>query len=98
VFSVLVVLMIICHRKVLFWSCLFGVLEASYTWMGISFMRFGKFPAIILFNILHIPLVCISSSQCPCFTGLVFWLSCWDLVYSFCSFWVFCLRDFLFFL
>jgi hypothetical protein len=30
-FSVLVVLMIICHGEVLFWSCLFGVLEASCT-------------------------------------------------------------------
>jgi hypothetical protein len=31
VFSVLVFLMIICHRAVLFWSSLFGVLEASCT-------------------------------------------------------------------
>jgi hypothetical protein len=30
-FSVLVVLMIICHGEVLFWSSLFGVLEASCT-------------------------------------------------------------------
>jgi hypothetical protein len=30
-FSVLVVLMIICHGVVLFWSSLFGVLEASHT-------------------------------------------------------------------
>jgi hypothetical protein len=30
-FSVLVILMIICHGKVLFWSSLFGVLEASCT-------------------------------------------------------------------
>jgi hypothetical protein len=30
-FSVLVVLMIICHGVVVFWSSLFGVLEASYT-------------------------------------------------------------------
>jgi hypothetical protein len=28
-FSVVVVLMIICHEEVLFWSSLFGILEAS---------------------------------------------------------------------
>jgi hypothetical protein len=31
IFSVLVVLIIICHGVVLFWSSLFGILEASCT-------------------------------------------------------------------
>jgi hypothetical protein len=38
-FSVLVVLVIICHGVVLFWSSLFGVLEATCTLMGITFSR-----------------------------------------------------------
>jgi hypothetical protein len=42
-FSVLVVLMIICHGDVLFWSSLFGVLQASFTCMSKTFSRFGKF-------------------------------------------------------
>jgi hypothetical protein len=40
----------------LFWSWFFGVLEASWTWIGISFSRFGKIFAIILLNIFYIPL------------------------------------------
>jgi hypothetical protein len=40
--SVFVVLMMICHGIDLFWSGLFGVLEASCTCMGIDFSRFGK--------------------------------------------------------
>jgi hypothetical protein len=55
-FSVLVVLMIICCGEVLIYSCVFSVLEASCKWIGISFLRFGKFSAIILLNILCIPL------------------------------------------
>jgi hypothetical protein len=42
--------------RVLFWSSLFGVLEASCTWMDNSFPRFGKLSDIIL-NILHICLL-----------------------------------------
>jgi hypothetical protein len=42
-FSVLVLLMIIHCGEVIFWSSLFDVLEASYTWKGKSFSRFGKF-------------------------------------------------------
>jgi hypothetical protein len=49
---VLVVLMMICHGVVLFWSGLFGVLEVSCTFMGIVFSRFGKFSVIILLNML----------------------------------------------
>jgi hypothetical protein len=60
-FSLLVFQMIICHRKVLFWSSLFDVLEASCSFMGNSFLRFGKFSIILLLNILCIPLVCTSS-------------------------------------
>jgi hypothetical protein len=33
---------------------------ASCTWIGISFSRFGKFYAIFLLSILHIPLSCTS--------------------------------------
>jgi hypothetical protein len=40
--SALVVLMILCHGVVLFWSGLFGVLEASWICMGIDYLRFGK--------------------------------------------------------
>jgi hypothetical protein len=36
-----------CHGEVLFWSCLFGVLKASWTWMFISFPRFGKFSTTV---------------------------------------------------
>jgi hypothetical protein len=34
------VLMVICHGLVQFWSSLFFVLEGSCTWMGIAFSRF----------------------------------------------------------
>jgi hypothetical protein len=61
-------------------------------------LRFGELAAIILLNIVCIPLLSISSLlQCPWFTGLVFWWSCWVLSYSFCSSWVFCLRLLFFF-
>jgi hypothetical protein len=59
-FSVLVVLTIICCGEVLFLSSLFGVLEVPCTWMGNSFLRFRKFSALILLNILYIPLASIS--------------------------------------
>jgi hypothetical protein len=45
--SVLFVLPIIFCGEILLWSYLFGVLEASCTWMGISFSRFEKYFAII---------------------------------------------------
>jgi hypothetical protein len=83
--SVLVVL-IICHGVVLFWSCLFGVLEASCTWMGIAFSRFGKFSVIILLSILWILLLAPLLLQCPWFSGLVFWWSCWVLHIPFTGF------------
>jgi hypothetical protein len=54
-FSVLVVLVIICHGEVLFWSSLLGILEASCTRMGETFLRFGKFSVIIILNIIQIP-------------------------------------------
>jgi hypothetical protein len=54
---------------ILFWSCLFGVLEALLTWIGIYFPRFGKISAIILLNMLCIPLACTFSPQCPWFAG-----------------------------
>jgi hypothetical protein len=53
--------MIICHGEVLFWSSLFGVLEASSTWMGKTTLSFGKCSVSILLNILHIPLAYTSS-------------------------------------
>jgi hypothetical protein len=40
---VLVVLMITCPGEVLFWSILFGVLEAFCTCILKAFSRFGKF-------------------------------------------------------
>jgi hypothetical protein len=42
-YSVLVVLMIICCGLVIFGSSLFGVSEASHTCMSIVFSRFGSF-------------------------------------------------------
>jgi hypothetical protein len=60
-FSVLVVLMIICCGEALFWLSLFGVLEASCTWMGKTFSRFRKFSVIILLNILCVPFACAPS-------------------------------------
>jgi hypothetical protein len=59
--SVLVILIIICHGVVLYCSHLFGVLEASCTWMGIDFSKFGKFSVIILLNILCLPFAYTSS-------------------------------------
>jgi hypothetical protein len=43
-------------EKFLFWSSLFGVLSASCMFMGISFLRLGKFSSIILLQILTGPL------------------------------------------
>jgi hypothetical protein len=89
---VLAVLMIICHGEVLFWSSLFGVLEASCTCINNSFLRFGEF--LLLFCWIYYVSLCLTPLLlwCPRFTALVFWWSHWVLGYSFCSFWVFCLR------
>lgn len=46
-FCVLSVLIIIFCEVVLFWPCLFGVLWASCTWMGISFSGFEKLCSLI---------------------------------------------------
>jgi hypothetical protein len=72
-FFVLVVLTIICHREVLFWSYLFGVLEASCTWMD-NFLEIWEINFLLFFKIYYIylrlapPLLL----QCEWFTGLVF--------------------------
>ena len=50
-FSVFVVLNITCQEKFLFWSSLFGILWASYMFMGISFFRYWKFSSITLLKI-----------------------------------------------
>jgi hypothetical protein len=96
-FSVLVVLMIICCGEVLFWSSLFGVLVDSCTWMGKTFLRFGKLFVIILLNVLHIPLTYTSSPSMPMILRFGFWWSCWVLAYSFHSSWVVWLIFLLFF-
>jgi hypothetical protein len=49
----LVVLTIICHGAVLFWSSLFGDLEASWTWIDNSFSRFGKISAYLIEYIMY---------------------------------------------
>jgi hypothetical protein len=83
-FSVLVVLMIIYHGEVLFLSSMFHVLEASCTWMGITFSRFGMFSVIILLNILWIPFGCTySPSSMPMILRFGLWLNWWVLTYSF---------------
>jgi hypothetical protein len=56
--SVLVVLSIIFYGKILFWSCLFGVLENFCTWMGNSFSKFGNFYAATLLIMFPILLAC----------------------------------------
>jgi hypothetical protein len=48
--SSLEILIIILYEEVLFWSCLFGILNASSKWMSISFPRFGVIVAIISLN------------------------------------------------
>jgi hypothetical protein len=74
--SVLVVLMIICHGVVLFWSGLFGVLEAYCICMEIDFSRFGKFCYYFVEYIMHsLCLHLLSSfnahdSQVWCFDGV----------------------------
>jgi hypothetical protein len=60
-FSVLSVVTVIYYWNVWFCSCLFGVLETSYTWLGIYFLNFGKFSDIILLIIFPVPLACTSS-------------------------------------
>jgi hypothetical protein len=95
--SVLVDLMIICHREVLFWSRMFGAMEALSTWIGIFSLDLGIL-CYYFIVILLIPLACTSSpSSMPWFSGLVFWWSCWVLAYSFHSSWVVWLRVPLFF-
>jgi hypothetical protein len=87
--SELAVLMMIYHVVLLFWSGLFGVLEASCMCMGLSFSRFGKFSVIILLNVLCIPFAFTSSvSRCPWFSSLVFWWIRWVLAFSFHRSWV----------
>jgi hypothetical protein len=84
--SLLVVVMTICHGKALFLSSLFGVLEASSTWMGKTLLRFGNFSVITLLNTYESLLFALFLLlQCPWFSGLIFWLSCWVLTYSFYS-------------
>jgi hypothetical protein len=51
-------------ERFLFWSHLFGVLKLSVPeWT--SFLRPEKFYAIVLLNVLHIPLACIASPSMP---------------------------------
>jgi hypothetical protein len=94
---VLVILTITCSGEFLFLSILFCVLEASCTTMDKSFLRFGKFSAIILLNIVCIHLASTSSVHCLWFADLAFWLSCCVLENSFHNFCVFCVRVVLFF-
>jgi hypothetical protein len=90
-FCVLVILMIICHGEVLLLSYLFGVLEASYTWMTKTFLRFGKF-SVILLNILHISLACTSSSSMAMILGFGFLMELLSSCVFFHSSWVVWLR------
>jgi hypothetical protein len=49
-----------CFGVVLFGSCLFGVLEASFTWMGIVFCRLQNF-SVYFVELLCIPIACTYS-------------------------------------
>jgi hypothetical protein len=53
------ILIIRWHGEVLFWSCLFGILNVSCTWMSISFLRFWKFSATISLNRFYMLYICI---------------------------------------
>jgi hypothetical protein len=46
--------------RVFFCSCLFGVLNVSYTWKSISFPRFGTFSAVISLDRYSMLLVSVS--------------------------------------
>jgi hypothetical protein len=59
-FSVLIVLTIICHGEILFWSCLFGVLEASCM-NGHLFLKIWEIFYYYLLNIFCIPFAQTSS-------------------------------------
>jgi hypothetical protein len=63
-FSVLNVWIIIFYVEAIFWLCLIGVLEATCTWMGVSFSGFGKF-SIILLSMLPVPLDYTYSPSMP---------------------------------
>jgi hypothetical protein len=56
-FCILNVLTIIWHEEVLFWSCLFGILNTFWTVMTNSFLRFGEISAIISLNMFSVPIV-----------------------------------------
>jgi hypothetical protein len=90
-FSTFVVLIIMCLEGFLFWSSLFGVLEASCMFMGISFFRLGKFSSIILLKIFIGPLTWESShSSIPIIFRFCFLLESW-------IYWMFWVRIFLHF-
>jgi hypothetical protein len=81
--------MIVCCGFVLFGSSLFGVLEASCTWMSIVFSRFGNF--LLLFCKIYYKFLLFASIlflQCPWFSGLVYWWSRWIPACSFHRSWV----------
>lgn len=49
------------YGELIFWSCLFGVLYASWTSISISFLRFGKFFFYGILRIFSVTLPSISS-------------------------------------
>jgi hypothetical protein len=71
-FCILSVLTISWCGQVLFCSCLFDVLKASYTWIIVSSPRFRKFSNINLWNMFFMLLACTSSSV-HWFIGVVFY-------------------------
>ena len=54
-FCLWLLIIIMCLSVALLWFNLFEVLWASWVWMSISLLRFGKFAAIIALNILSVP-------------------------------------------
>lgn len=52
------ILTIICHRKFIFVSCVFGILSVSCSCMNVSFFHLGKFYFLILFKVWFMPLTC----------------------------------------
>lgn len=50
------VLILIWLREILFWSYMFGVLNASCIWIGISFPNSGEFSVMILLKMSSLPL------------------------------------------
>ena len=60
-----IVVIILCQVWFVQWSSLFGVLYASFTLIGSSIFRLGKFSPMILLEIVPVSLTLLSSPSIP---------------------------------